>query len=70
VLGERHEREEIGRDLEATVHERVDSYRELFDTVAERAVDVGFVPDEQAQAVVAGWQLSPAAQEMLVGGEA
>jgi starvation-inducible DNA-binding protein len=94
ALGEPHERDEIGRELEATLHELVDlsligkqlhwtvvgrlfrplhlfvdelvdSWRELADTVAERAVALGFVPDGQAQALAAGSQLTPVAQEML-----
>jgi starvation-inducible DNA-binding protein len=94
VLGEPHERDEIGRELENTLHELVDlsligkqlhwtvvgqlfrplhlyldelvdSWRELADTVAERAVALGFAPDGQAQAVAAGSQLTPVAQEML-----
>jgi starvation-inducible DNA-binding protein len=40
----------------------VDSWRGLVDTVAERALALGFVPDGQAQAVVAGAQLTPVAQ--------
>lgn len=40
----------------------VDSWRGLADTVAERALALGFVPDGQAQAVAAGSQLNPLAQ--------
>ena len=83
-----HEREGVGQELEATLHELVDlsligkqlhwavvgplfrplhlqldelvdSWRELADTVAERAVALGFVPDGQAKAVAAGSQLRP-----------
>jgi len=83
-----HLREEIGRELQATLlelvdlalvgkqlhwsvvgslfrplHEQldelVDSWRELADTVAERAVAIGFQPDGQAQAIVAGGELAP-----------
>ena len=79
----RHEREEIGRELQATLLELVDlsllgkqlhwsvvgphfrplhlfldelteSWRDLADTVAERAVAIGFWPDGQADAVAAG----------------
>jgi starvation-inducible DNA-binding protein len=88
ALGEPHEREAIGRELQATLHDLVnltligkqlhwavigalfrplhlqldelaDSWRELSDTVAERAVALGYVPDGQAQAVVAGSHLKP-----------
>jgi starvation-inducible DNA-binding protein len=77
-----HHREEVGRELQATLvelvdlsligkqlhwsvvgtifkplHEHldelVDSWRELADTVAERAVALGFTPDGQAAAVSA-----------------
>jgi len=83
-----HLREEIGRELQATLlelvdlalvgkqlhwsvvgslfrplHEQldelVDSWRELADTVAERAVAIGFQPDGQAHAIVAGGELAP-----------
>src|ERR687892_2554480 len=89
-----HEREGVGQELEATVHELVDlsllgkqlrwavvgplfrpvhlqldelvdSWRELADTVAERAVALGFVPDGQAKAVAAGSQLRPVAPSAL-----
>ena len=40
----------------------VDSWRGLADTVAERALALGFVPNGQAQAVAAGSQLTPVAQ--------
>jgi starvation-inducible DNA-binding protein len=85
-----HEREGVGEELQATVHELVDlsligkqlhwavvgplfrplhlqldelvdSWRELSDTVAERAVALGFVPDGQAKAVAAGSQLAAVA---------
>src|SRR5881396_2357044 len=78
-----HRREEVGRELQATLvelidlsligkqlhwnifgrpfkplHEHldelVDSWRELSDTVAERAVALGYSPDGQAAAVTAG----------------
>src|SRR5947209_18662965 len=78
-----HEREEVGRELQATLvelvdlsllgkqlhwtvvgplfrplHEHldelVDSWRELADTVAERAVAIGFWPDGQSGTVNAG----------------
>ncbi len=82
-----HEREGVGEELQATLHELidlsligkqlhwavvgplfrslhlqldelVDTWRELSDTVAERAVALGFVPDGQAKAVAAGSQLA------------
>jgi starvation-inducible DNA-binding protein len=77
-----HARDEVGRELQATLielvdlsllgkqlhwtivgpffrslhlqlDELVDSWRELSDTVAERAVAIGFMPDGQAGAVAA-----------------
>ena len=86
-----HEREGVGQELEATLHELIDlsltgkqlhwaiigtvfrplhlqldefveSWQELSDTVAERAVALGFVPDGQATAVAAGSQLAPVAR--------
>ena len=79
----KHEREEIGNELQATLlelvdlsllgkqlhwsvvgplfrplhlylDELVDSWRDCADTVAERAVALGFWPDGQAEAVAAG----------------
>ena len=47
------------RPLHLQLDELVDSWRELADTVAERAVALGFVPDGQAQAVAAATQLEP-----------
>lgn len=44
------------------VDELVDSWRELADKVAERAVALGFIPDGQAPAVAAGSQLTAVAQ--------
>jgi starvation-inducible DNA-binding protein len=41
------------RPLHLFLDELVDSWRELADTVAERAVAIGFWPDGQADAVVA-----------------
>ena len=46
------------RPLHLLLDELVDSWRELSDTVAERAVALGFVPDGQAKAVAAGSQLA------------
>jgi starvation-inducible DNA-binding protein len=88
ALGEPHEREAIGGELQATLlelvdlsligkqlpwsvfsrlfrplhlflDELVDSWRELADTVAERAVALGYIPDGEAQAVAARSQLTP-----------
>jgi len=89
-----HEREGVGQELQATLHELVDlsligkqlhwavvgplfrslhlqldelvdSWRELADAVAERAVALGFVPDGQAKAVGAGSQLAAVAPTAL-----
>src|SRR4051795_12458040 len=89
-----HEREGVGQELQATLHELidlsligkqlhwaivgplfrplhlhldelVDSWRELADTVAERAVALGYVPDGQARAVSSGSQLAPIAQSPI-----
>jgi starvation-inducible DNA-binding protein len=46
------------RPLHLLLDELVDSWRKLADTVAERAVALGFVPDGQAKAVAAGSQLA------------
>ena len=53
------------RPLHLQLDELVDSWRELSDTVAERAVALGFVPDGQAQAVAAGSQLAAVAPTAL-----
>ena len=47
------------RPLHLQLDELVDSWRELADTVAERAVAIGFAPDGQAQALTAGSELVP-----------
>jgi starvation-inducible DNA-binding protein len=89
-----HEREGVGQELQATLHELIDlsligkqlhwaivgplfrplhlqldelveSWHELGDTVAERAVALGFVPDGQATAVAAGSPLAPVARGSL-----
>jgi len=83
-----HQRDEVGRELQATLvelvdlsligkqlhwnifgrpfkplHEHldelVDSWRELSDTVAERAVALGFAPDGQAAAINDGSEIAP-----------
>jgi starvation-inducible DNA-binding protein len=50
------------RPLHLHLDELVGSWYELADSIAERAVAVGFVPDGQAQAIVAGSRLAPVAQ--------
>jgi starvation-inducible DNA-binding protein len=52
------------RPLHLQLDELVESWRELSDTVAERAVALGVVP-EQASAVAAGSQLAPVARGSL-----
>jgi starvation-inducible DNA-binding protein len=47
------------RPLHLFLDELVDSWRELADTVAERAVALGYIPDGEAQAVAARSQLTP-----------
>jgi|SRR5271154_652474 len=47
------------RPLHLYLDELIDSWRELSDTVAERAVAIGFWPDGQAGAVAAGSALAP-----------
>jgi len=46
------------RPLHLQLDELVDSWRELADTVAERAVAIGFSPDGQAAAVVADSEIA------------
>ena len=53
------------RPLHLHLDELVDSWHELADTVAERAVALGFVPDGQASAVAAGSPLAPVARGAL-----
>jgi starvation-inducible DNA-binding protein len=94
ALMEPHEREAVGHELEATLHdlvglsligkqlhwavvgqlfrslhlqldELVDSWRDLSDVVAERAVALGYVPDGQAQAVAAGAEIGPVARTSI-----
>jgi starvation-inducible DNA-binding protein len=47
------------RSLHLQLDELIDSWRELGDTVAERAVAIGFLPDGQAAAVAAGSERGP-----------
>jgi starvation-inducible DNA-binding protein len=49
------------RPLHLQLDELVESWHELSDTVAERAVALGFMPDGQARAVATGSQLAPVA---------
>lgn len=51
--------------LHLQLDELVESWRELSDTVAERAVALGFIPDGQAEAVAAESQLAPVARDSL-----
>jgi starvation-inducible DNA-binding protein len=53
------------RPLHLQLDQLVDSWRELADAVAERAVALGYVPDGQAQAVAAGSPLAAVAQAPL-----
>src|ERR671930_503088 len=53
------------RPLHLQLDEFVESWRALSDTVAERAVALGFIPDGQAAAVAAGSQLAPVARGAL-----
>jgi starvation-inducible DNA-binding protein len=46
------------RPLHLQLDELIDSWHELSDTVAERAVAIGYMPDGQAKAVAAGSQLT------------
>jgi starvation-inducible DNA-binding protein len=89
-----HRRQEVGRELEATLvelvdiallgkqlhwnivgrpfkplHEHldelVDSWRDLSDTVAERAAALGFTPDGQSATVSAGSNIAPLTADPL-----
>ena len=53
------------RPLHEQLDELVDSWRELSDTVAERAVALGYAPDGQAGAVAANTELKPIARGAL-----
>jgi starvation-inducible DNA-binding protein len=53
------------RPLHEQLDELVDSWRELSDTVAERAVALGYVPNGQAGAVAANTELKPIVREAL-----
>jgi starvation-inducible DNA-binding protein len=58
---------QLFRPLHLQLDEFVDAWRELADTVAERAVAVGFVPDGQARTVAAHSQLEPVASAPFEG---
>src|SRR5579862_6502141 len=49
------------KPLHEQLDELVDSWRELSDVVAERAVALGYAPDGQSGAVAAGTELKPIA---------
>src|SRR5262249_18475989 len=53
------------RPLHLHLDELVDSWRELSDTVAERAVAIGFMPDGQAKAVETDSKLGPVERTAL-----
>ena len=53
------------RPLHEQLDELVDSWRELSDVVAERAVALGYAPDGQAGAVAANTALKPIARGAL-----
>ena len=53
------------RPLHEQLDELVDSWRELSDVVAERAVALGYAPDGQAGAVAANTELKPIARGPL-----
>lgn len=53
------------RPLHEQLDELVDSWRELSDVVAERAVALGYAPDGQSSAVAAGTELKPLARGAL-----
>jgi starvation-inducible DNA-binding protein len=53
------------RPVHEQLDELVESWRELADVVAERAVALGYVPDGQARAVAAGSPLSPVEAEAI-----
>ena len=53
------------RPLHEQLDELVDSWRELSDVVAERAVALGYAPDGQSAAVAGGTELKPLARGAL-----
>jgi starvation-inducible DNA-binding protein len=50
------------RPVHQQIDELADSWRDLADLVAERAVALGYIPDGQPAAVAAGSQLAPVAR--------
>jgi starvation-inducible DNA-binding protein len=58
---------ELFRPLHLQLDELVDSWRDLSDVVAERAVALGHVPDGQAQAAAAGSEIGPVAATSIDG---
>ena len=63
-----HRRDEVGRELQATLVELVGSWRGLSDTVAERAVALGFSPDGQAGTVSADSEIPAVERGTLAAG--
>jgi starvation-inducible DNA-binding protein len=55
----------VFKPLHEHLDELVDSWRELADTVAERAVALGFSPDGQAAAVAGGSGIAPVERGVL-----
>jgi len=53
------------RPLHLQLDELIDSWRVLSDTVAERAVAIGYIPDGQAKAISAGSELTEVAREPI-----
>jgi starvation-inducible DNA-binding protein len=53
------------RQLHLQLDELVDSWRELSDSVAERAISIGYVPDGQAKAIETGSELEPVERTTL-----
>ena len=56
---------QLFRPLHLQLDELVDSWRDLSDVVAERAVALGHVPDGQAQAVAGGSEIGPVARTSI-----
>lgn len=50
---------ELFRPLHLQLDELIDAWRELSDTVAERAVAIGYMPDGQARTVASDSELAP-----------